>query len=375
MRPHRVLIAGGGTGGHLVPALNIAAGLRRAEPDVSLLLVGARRGLEAEVLPGAGLPYRLLPMQPLYRSRPWRNVRLLYTAPAVLGGLASIFRSFDPHAVVGTGGYASGPALALGVASGRFTALQEQNADPGLVTRWMAGRVRQLHLGFPEARRALRCGPRTAVHEFGNPVNVVPAPDPLPDLPAPPRRVIAVIGGSQGAHGLNELLLRDLESTTEWPGEAFLLWIAGPSHRERVAERVAATLFAPRIRVVPFVPALASHLARLTLAISRAGAMLCSELAAAGVPAIFVPFPGAAAGHQSRNAKALEAAGAAVRIEEATVPSGALWDRVLGLLRNEDALERMRAAMRARGRPDAADRIAVELLAGLEPGDDGRGDG
>lgn len=375
MSAPRILIAGGGTGGHLYPALNIASALRRAEPRVSLLLVGARRGIEADVLPEAGFPYRLLPMHPLHRDRPWRNLRLLGSTPAVVTGLASIFRSFDPDLVVGTGGYASGPALAFGVALRRPTALQEQNADPGLVTRWMARRVRQLHLGFPEAEARLRVGSRTKVFAFGNPVDVSPAGDGLPELPPPPVPVIGVIGGSQGARGLNELLLRDLEAASEWPGDAVLLWIAGPAHQERIAARVGATRFAEHIRVVPFVRGLAGHLGRLSLAISRAGAMLCSELAAAAVPAVLVPFPSAAADHQTRNARALESAGGAVRLEEASAPPGELWGQVLRLLDDPRTLASMGAAMRDRGRPDAADRVAAALLAAVDREEPERGDG
>ena len=159
----RILLTGGGTGGHLVPALNLASALAQVAPSVRLLLVGSRRGIEARVLPDSEWAYRLLPIEPLYRTRPWRNARHLVRLPAVLGDLSRLFGEFDPTLVVGTGGYASAPALAWGVAFGCRTALQEQNAMPGMVTRLFSGRVDQVHLGYPEARSRLRFGPRTQV--------------------------------------------------------------------------------------------------------------------------------------------------------------------------------------------------------------------
>lgn len=355
----RILLAGGGTGGHLYPSLNLAAALRRASPEVEVLLVGATRGIEARLLPEAGPPYVLLPMEPLYRTEPWRNWRHVPSLPRVGFGLRKAFRDFDPDLVVGTGGYASLPAVALALATGRRTALQEQNAQPGLVTKLLAPFVDQLHLGYPEARHRLRPGRKTEVFAHGNPVAFEAPRDPFP-WPEPP--VVAVIGGSQGARGLNEIVLRDLEGATSWPGGASLVWSTGPTHRAEVAARVARLPFAERIRVVSFVPGLGAQLDAVTVAVCRAGAMFCAELAAAGVPAVFVPFPAAAAHHQRHNALALAEAGAALVFEEGTLASGELWEVVLGLLREESRLLRMSRAMRARGRPEAADRTARELL-------------
>ncbi|MFQ5691184.1 MAG: glycosyltransferase [Gemmatimonadota bacterium] len=386
----RILLAGGGTGGHLYPVLNLAEALRRAQPEVELLLLGAARGLEARVLPRGDLPFRLLPMQPLYRSRPWRNWRLLGSAPRVLGGVLGTLRSFDPEVVVGTGGYASGPAVLAARLTGRRTALQEQNARPGLVTRWLAPRVDQLHLGYPEAEAVLRPGRRTEVFAYGNPVAmelapaVTPAPGSVPGSgPAAPRapewpegRVVLVTGGSQGARGLNLRLIEDLESaasssagpTAGSSGSAFpppdvsILWVAGPAQVEEISARCRRLPWANRIRVVPFIERLSARLSRVTLAVSRAGAMFVSELAAAGVPAVLVPFPSAAGGHQSDNARAMAEAGAAVWREEAELSPGRLWAMVLELLSDETRLRSMAAAARSRGAPEAADRIAAELL-------------
>lgn len=372
----RVLIAGGGTGGHLVPALNLADALRRTDPSTEVFYLGARRGLEARVLPGRDLPYRLLPMQPVHRSRPWRNWRLLATAPAVAWGTARTFRSFRPDLVVGTGGYAAAPALAWAILTGRPTALQEQNARPGRVTRLFAPRVGQLHLGFPEAEQTLSPGPTTEVFAIGNPVAVGQESSGT-GYPWPEGRVVLVAGGSQGARGINERLLADLASIRTWPEGTTLVWIAGPEHASDLERRAAGLPWAERIRVEPWIEDLGAQLGRVSLAIGRAGAMFVSELAAWGVPAVLVPFPGAADAHQSANARVLEEAGAAVVREERDLTPGELWTLAAGIVADGPRLARMSTAARGRGAPDAADRIAGELLrlagAGAERGAAARG--
>lgn len=362
----RILLAGGGTGGHLYPALNLAASLRAERPDVELMLVGASRGIEASVLPRAGVPYRLLPMEPFQRGRLLRNWRLAASAPAVMNGIRRVFNELDPDLVVGTGGYASGPAVLYGLWSRRITVLQEQNAFPGLVTRKLAPRVDRIFLGYPEAIEHLSPGAHTEVLTWGNPVS-----SPLADTVRksrddefqwPDGRIIAVTGGSQGARGLNERLIADLELATDWPADATLVWITGPNHHAEVSTRVAAGQWSDRILTVPYVDDLGARLSAVSLAICRSGAMFCSELSAAGVPAVLVPFPAAAADHQRHNAVALSAAGAAVMLEERSMQRGELWESVLELMREEDRLREMARAMSDRGRPDAAERIARELL-------------
>jgi UDP-N-acetylglucosamine--N-acetylmuramyl-(pentapeptide) pyrophosphoryl-undecaprenol N-acetylglucosamine transferase len=354
----RILLAGGGTGGHLYPALNLARALRRLDPAVRLSFIGATRGIEARILPEAGYEYRLLPMQPLHRSRPWRNWRLLTSTPAVLRGLSGAFADWQPQLVVGTGGYVSGPALLRGIRRGTCTALQEQNAQPGLVTRLLASRVDQVHLGYPEAEQRLSVGSRTRVFAYGNPVAAGPVGE---RYPWPEGKILLVTGGSQGALGLNERLLRDLSAAAEWPAGLTLVWATGPAHQGRVSDAVAGLPFADRIRVEPFIPDLGAQLDRVALAISRAGAMFLAELQAAGVPAVLVPFPGAGA-HQVANAGAVEAAGAAVARVESELRPGELWDTACAILADETRRQRMAAAARARGAPEAADRIAFELL-------------
>lgn len=360
----RILITGGGTGGHLDPALNIVAEIRRIDPSAECFYVGSRRGLEARVLPGTDLPHRLLPLEPLRRRRPWRNWRLGWTAPAVLGGVASAFRTFRPTAVLGTGGYASGPVLFWAWLKRIPIALQEQNARPGLVTRIMAPRAAEIHLAYPEAESRLRIAPGARVRVLGNPVTSRTGGEEIPDPGWPDGRILLVFGGSQGARAINERLLEDLEraSAEAWPADTSIVWIAGPAHADDVARRVAGVPHADRILVAPYVPGLGRHLDRVDLAVARAGAMSVAELCAAGCPSVLVPLPTAAADHQTLNADALEAAGAAVARREADLAPGELWDLCRSLLDDRDRLARMAAAARARGHPGAAGDIARAVL-------------
>jgi len=395
----RVLLAGGGTGGHLYPALNLAESMRLIDPDLECFFLGSQRGIEARVLPGTGHAFRLLPLQPIYRQRPWRNWRLLAATPAVVRGVRQTFRELDPQLVVGTGGYVSGPALAWGVLTGRPTAIQEQNAHPGLVTRMLAPRVRQIHLGYPEAERHLRVGAKSEVFALGNPVAPglsgagLASPGPTFDWPA--GKTLLVTGGSQGARGLNLRLIEDLERAAgglpaetssvprarrgagegstpvsalapaeagRWPPGVSVVWIAGRDHAAGIAARVAVLPWADRIRVVPFIEDLGGQLGHVTLALSRSGAMSVAELCAAGCPAVLVPLPTAAADHQTSNARALEASGAAEVHEERALVPGELWTACRTLLEDDPRLARMSAAARGRGRPHAAMEIARALL-------------
>ena len=367
----RVLFAGGGTGGHLYPALALADAFKRLDPASEVMFVGARRGVEARVLPEKGVPHVLLPLEPIRRQKPWQNWRLV---PAMLGsaaGLRSVFRAFKPDLVVGTGGYASGPAVAWGVMSGVPTALQEQNSYPGFVTRTMSGRVRQLHLAFPEARKYLKPGKRTEVFEHGNPIN---PPDLSLDRAAARARfgltdgtVCLVTGGSQGARSVNEALLGALRGVADGrlpapPAGFQILWATGPGTHAMVTEKMAQLGNPAWVHVLPYIQDMPGALASADFSIARAGAMTLAELSAWGIPSILVPFPHAAANHQYHNALAFAEAGAAVMVEEKALSAEALWTEMLSLAASTERRTRIAGLARERGRPNAADLIVAELV-------------
>jgi UDP-N-acetylglucosamine--N-acetylmuramyl-(pentapeptide) pyrophosphoryl-undecaprenol N-acetylglucosamine transferase len=372
-RAPRVLFAGGGTGGHLYPALALARAFEARPGGAEVFFLGARRGVEARVLPQRGVAHNLLPFEPIRRSRVWENWRLVPGLAGAAVGIARTFRDFRPDLVVGTGGYASGPVVAWGVLRGVATAIQEQNSFPGLTTRWLASRVRQIHLAFPEAMRYLRPGPRTEVFTLGNPIE---PPDLTIDRTAARQRfgldeglVVLVVGGSQGARAVNEALLRDLATViggapVRRPAGLQILWATGPSHHPSVAAEIERLGLAEWVRAEAYIHEMPLALAAADLAVSRAGAMALAELCAWGIPSILVPFPYAAANHQHHNALALAEAGAAVMLPETELTPGRLWAEIVALASDETRRNDVAARARERGHPHAAAEI-VNRLAGL----------
>lgn len=363
----RVLFAGGGTGGHLYPALALAEAFTRRDPRTQVFFVGALRGVEARVLPQRGVSHLLLPLEPIRRARPWENWRLVPALARSFTGLSGIFREFQPNLVVGTGGYVSGPAVAYGLLRGVPTAIQEQNSYPGVVTRLLAGRVRQLHLAFPEALRYLKPGRRTEVFEFGNPIRP-PDRDMLRDAARGKfglggGTVALIVGGSQGARSINEALLDALAQggTEARPAGLELLWATGPAHFDAVAARLAELGNPAWVHALPYIQEMPAALAAADFAVSRAGAMALAEIAAWGLAMVLVPFPHAAADHQRHNAAALDAAGAAVVVPETELASGRLWREIEALAASAERRTELAARARERGQPDAADRIVTEL--------------
>jgi UDP-N-acetylglucosamine--N-acetylmuramyl-(pentapeptide) pyrophosphoryl-undecaprenol N-acetylglucosamine transferase len=358
----RILFAGGGTGGHLYPGLAIARAMQRISPDVEPFFVGARRGIERDVLPSAGFPHELLDLHPLYRSRPWENWRTARGGITAWKAIARIFGTARPACVVGTGGYASGVALAYATSHGIPCIVQEQNSFPGLTTRIFSRYARQVHLGFPEAADYLRPGRRTRVLATGNPIE--PPPEVHPDRAesrarwsfAPDSgRVMLVYGGSQGSRAINEVVAGWVAKGI--PDGLFVIWATGRNHYSRYAELETGI-----VKIRPYLSPVSEAYAVADFALSRGGAMATAELCAWGIPPIVVPLPTAAADHQTANARALAAAGAGEFIPQSALSMESLERSVRRLLDEPRLLEERSAAALRRARPHAADDIARHVL-------------
>ncbi len=356
----RILIAGGGTGGHLMPALAIAQAVRELDPSVEPVLVGARRGVEAQVLPTRDFRYHLLPAEPLYRRQWWKNLRWPWLAVQLMRQVRRLYAAEQPVAVLGTGGYAAGPVVYWGARSGLPTAVQEQNAYPGIATRLLSRSARHVYLGLPEARPLLRIGPRTEVFDTGNPI----AP-PTPERRSAARArfglttdapVVLVTGGSQGALALNRAVAAWLESPAR--PEAVLLWVTGRGTYDQFASYHRP----PAVQVIAFLDPMADGYAVADLVVSRAGMITVAELCAWGLPSILVPLPTAAADHQTGNARVLGEAGAALLLPQAELSGERLGGEVNGLLAAGDRRRTMAETARRRGRPHASRDIASKLL-------------
>jgi UDP-N-acetylglucosamine--N-acetylmuramyl-(pentapeptide) pyrophosphoryl-undecaprenol N-acetylglucosamine transferase len=358
-----VFFAGGGTGGHLYPALAIARAMVAADARVEPFFIGARRGIEREVLPGTEFRFELLDLHPLYRTQPWLNWRTAAGSLASWRRIAQLVNEKKPRALVATGGYAAGIALAHAAAQRLPIVIQEQNSFPGLTVRWFASRASQLHLGFPEAAGILRPGRRTQVFNSGNPIA---PPPPLPDRPShaqatalwgfegPTRPTILIFGGSQGAEGINRVVAQWAPSAAS---DLSVIWATGRANYVKYA-----SLATPSLRIVPFISPMSDAYAATDLAVTRAGAMTTAELSAWGIPAILIPLPTAAADHQTANARALSESGAAIMIQQTALTPGLLGATVHRLVNDPAILNEMREKTLMRARPDAAQDIASKIL-------------
>jgi len=369
-----VAFSGGGTGGHLYPALAIADALRAKRPDVRAMFFGAERGLEAQVLPERGELHRLLPVHGIDRAN------LLKSARAVTGlfeALIQVVRCFDEHrptVVVVTGGYAGAPA---GIAAGLIgipLVLQEQNSVPGLVTKLLTRWATRVHVAYPEALDYLpQMGDRAFV--TGNPVrptSIRPRDKVRAEYGVPaPASLILVAGGSQGSLALNQILGEMLKSLNDGslskPSGLHVLWATGPKHI-KPAEHLLEEFGSPEwIHTSAYIKDMPSVLEAADLAICRAGAMFTAELLNAGLPAVLVPLPTAAEGHQMQNALALEAAGVAVVSPQEGLTGDVLWAQVESLFGSPERLSDMTELAYSLARPNAASAIAtdIELLLDL----------
>lgn len=358
----RIIFAGGGTGGHLYPGLAIARALVKANPHVEPFFIGAQRGIERDVLPQVGFAFELLDLHPLYRSRPWENWKTIRGAATAWRRIAGEVESEPPACVVGTGGYASGLALAYALAHDIPFVLQEQNTHPGITAKFFSRFARQVHLGFPEARRHLRPSKKTEVFDSGNPIEPPPA-DAFQKGPARTKwgfpasggAVLLVYGGSQGSQAVNSAVASWIDHGV--PAGLFMIWATGKANYEALARYES-----DKVKVRAYIAPISDAYRAADFALSRAGAMATAELCAWGIPAIVVPLPTAAADHQTQNAKALAAAGAAEMIRQSELNTQALSAAVGSMLNDPGKLARMKAKALERARPTAAADIAAHIL-------------
>ncbi|HEY8166746.1 MAG TPA: glycosyltransferase [Gemmatimonadaceae bacterium] len=358
----RIIFAGGGTGGHLFPGFAIARALRRSSPDAVPYFIGALRGVERSVLPATEFEYELLDLHPFYRSRPWLNALTLRGAGSSWRRISQIIRELSPACLVGTGGYASGIALAYATVHKIPFAIQEQNSYPGLTTRFFSRFARQVHIGFPEAAEHLSPGRATEVFDSGNPIE--PPPNPRPPrgpakrawgFPEEAGPVMLVYGGSQGSKAINQVVAQWISKPL--PEGLRIIWATG----ERTYDDYKS-LESDKVRIRPFLAPIAEAYAAADFAITRGGAMATAELCAWGIPPIVVPLPTAAADHQTANARALAAAGAAEMIAQKDLTPASLGEAVSRLVSDPSLLaERARMALQ-RARPAAAQTIASRIL-------------
>jgi UDP-N-acetylglucosamine--N-acetylmuramyl-(pentapeptide) pyrophosphoryl-undecaprenol N-acetylglucosamine transferase len=359
MKPLRIIFAGGGTGGHVFPAIAIAEEIRKIKPEAEILFVGTKKKIEARVIPQKGYPFRSIWISGWSRTIRWDSI--LFPVKVIVSMIQSykLMKQIKPDVVVGTGGYVCGPVVRTASYLGIPTVIQEQNSYPGVTTRMLAPKADVVHISFDETRKYLK---RTDnVLTSGNPTrsefNTISRESALQKFNFDSTRpVILVFGGSLGAATINNAVLGSIHVLEEY--NAQLLWMTGESMYDEITNKVGRR--DGRI-IAPFFDDMASAYAAATLAVCRAGATTIAELTRTGVPAILVPYPFAAAHHQEFNARMLTDNGAARLINDAEL-SRDLPGVLRELLGKPELIDAMREKSASLGKPDAGKKIAESIL-------------
>lgn len=344
-----VIIAGGGTGGHIYPGIAIAQEFKRRNPSCEIVFVGTARGLETKIVPREGFKLELIEIAALKGVSVTKRIKSLLMLPKSFLVVRSLIRKYKPDVVIGVGGYASGPMLLIASLMGVPTMVAEQNALPGFTNRVLARFVKAAAVSFAEAKSFFR----GKAEITGNPVRAeffnVPARTPgnVTNL--------LITGGSQGARAVNEALVAALPLLEAHKDKLAIVHQTGELDFEKVKAAYAQSSLHAEVK--PFIEKIVDEFAKADLVISRAGATTVAELAAAGRPAVMVPLPWAADDHQRKNAEAVERAGAGRMILQAELSGERLANELLALISDREKLAAMSTASKTLAHPDAATRV------------------
>lgn len=356
----RVLIAGGGTGGHLFPGIALAEELVTRHHKNEVVFVGTDRGLEARVVPAAGFKLETIKARGLKGMGPVRLVKALFALPVAFLQSWWVLRRHRPDVVVGVGGYSSGPVVLAAWLQRIPTALQEQNALPGITNKILGHFVRVAFISFEEARRFF---PRGRTQLIGNPIRRALMDNYLRSSVAHEKFTLLVFGGSLGARAINQRMLEALDYLSDLKGEIHIVHQTGKNDTEAIRKAYQEKGFSAE--VLEFIDDMSKAYARAELVICRAGATTLSELTVCKKASILIPFPYAADDHQTKNAQALVDAGAALMFRESELTGEKLAQQIRALKQEPARLKRMEKQAALLGRPEAAKELAdvcVQLM-------------
>ena len=365
----RIIVSGGGTGGHIYPAVTIANQIKEKQPDAEIIFVGTREGLECEIVPRYGYPIEFIEVAGFQRKLSLDTIKSAFKLLAGLIDALKLIRKIKPDLVVGTGGYVCGPVLFLAALQGIPTCIQEQNAMPGVTNKILAHFVKKVFLGYQEAGKYF--GGKSEKLFTGNPIRKeileVSRATAIEKFKLDPaKKTILVSGGSRGARSINDAMAL-VETSLAGRSDVQVIHITGETGYEKFIGQVEKkVLMSDNIKVFRYMHDMPLALAAADLAIFRSGAIGLAELMARGIPSILVPYPYATANHQEHNARAVEGAGGAVVILDKELTGEILLKQIESLLADESKLQKMKDAAKALGRPEAAEDIARKVLALLK---------
>ena len=358
----RVIISGGGTGGHIFPAVSIANAIKAMHPDAKILFVGAIGRMEMQRVPAAGYEIKGLPICGFDRKNLLKNVKVLYKIWKSQRMAKKIIKDFRPQVAVGVGGYASGPTLNKAAAMGIPCLIQEQNSYAGVTNKLLAKKAEKICVAYEGMERFF---PAEKIILTGNPVRqalletTITREDAIRSFGLDPeKKTILLVGGSLGARTINESMLRHLDLIKE-SGLQFI-WQTGKYYSAEISERLKGQDL-PNLKVTDFITDMGSAYRAADLVISRAGASSISEFCLIGKPVILVPSPNVAEDHQTKNALALSTRGAAIYIKDAEAPD-ILLQTAIETVNDADKLKSLSENVLKLALPDSANIIAKEVI-------------
>lgn len=361
---YRIIISGGGTGGHIFPALSIADAIRSKHPNAEILFVGAENRMEMQRVPEAGYKIIGLPIAGFDRKHLWKNFRVLWLILKSQLMAKKIIKEFKPQVAVGVGGYASGPTLKMAANMNIPTLIQEQNSYAGVTNKLLSKKAKMICVAYEGMERFF---PHEKLKLTGNPVRgtlINKRNSREESLKAmnldPQKRCILLVGGSLGARSINESVLANLDIIKENSDIQFV-WQTGKYYFEEMKNRVAEAGKPQNLTVTDFVLNMSDALNAADIVVSRAGAGSISEFALLGKPVILVPSPNVSEDHQTKNAMALVEKGAAIHIADSKAKSE-LLPTAVAVIKDTERLESLSENIEKMGKPNAAQQIADEVL-------------
>ena len=358
----RVIISGGGTGGHIFPAVSIANAVKALRPDAKILFVGALGRMEMQRVPAAGYEIKGLPICGFDRKNLLRNIKVLYKIWKSQRMAKQIIKDFKPQVAVGVGGYASGPTLNKAAAMGIPCLIQEQNSYAGVTNKLLAKKAAKICVAYEGMDRFF---PADKIILTGNPVRqalldtTITREDAIKGLGLnPSKKVVLLVGGSLGARTINESVLQHLDIVKA--SDVQFIWQTGKFYSEEIAKRLQGEKL-PNLKVTDFITDMGTAYKAADLVISRAGASSISEFCLIGKPVILVPSPNVAEDHQTKNALALANRDAAIYVKDAEAPA-TLLELAVKTVNDEEKLKSLSENVLKLALPDSAEIIAKEVI-------------
>lgn len=360
----RIMLSGGGTGGHIYPALSIVKALRNRYPEAEFAYIGTENGLEAQIVPKAGdLLFYTVEVQGFKRKLSLDNVRTMYKFLSSTRKAKQYIQEFQPDVVVGTGGYVSGPSVYAAHRLGIPTLIHEQNVVLGLTTRFLSRYVDSVAISFEGSRQYLTQAKQVVL--TGNPrATEVSHADAAAGraslgLASSDKPIVLFVGGSRGAQPLNRAVLELIPKLKE-TSQFHFVYVTGEVHYQEVMEQIDPQQY-PNLTVKSFLYNMPDVLAATSLVVGRAGASTMAELTSLGIPSILVPSPYVTANHQEANARWMESEGAVVVLLEKECTGATMWDLIMEILNDQERHQMMSEAAKRLGKPEAAEVLVDEL--------------